>query len=174
MAYRFFLIPIRNCEQAGEELNRFLRGHRVLSVDRRWVDLGTESFWSFCVDYLETVQSSGPVAKPFGESRGKVDYREVLSPEQFAAFVKLRTLRQTISKDEAVPVYVIFTNEQLAAMVRKGAATKADLGKIDGIGEARIQKYGDRFVACLKEHRDGEHEASRPTDGSGLRPRDPS
>ncbi len=66
-----------------------------------------------------------------------MDYREVLSPEQFAAFVKLRTLRQTIAKDDAVPVYVIFTNEQLAAMVQKGAASKADLGRIDGVGEAQ-------------------------------------
>jgi len=82
-------------------------------------------------------------------------------------------LRQTISKDEAVPVYVVFTNEQLAAMVHKRAATKADLGKIDGVGETRIQKYGDRFVACLKEHRDGEHESSRSDDGAGRRPGDP-
>ena len=174
MAYRFFQVSVRDSGLSEEELNRFLRGHRVLSVDRRWVDLGTESFWSFCVDYLETVQSSGPGARPLGESRGKVDYREVLSPEQFAAFVKLRTLRQTIAKDDAVPVYVIFTNEQLAAMVQKGAASKADLGKIDGVGEARIQKYGDRFLACLKEHRDGEHEASRPADGAGPRPGDPA
>jgi superfamily II DNA helicase RecQ len=143
---------VRDNGAAQEELNRFLRGHRVLNVDRRWVDLGTESYWCFCVDYLETGPFSGSPARPPGQSAGKVDYREVLNPEQFAAFVKLRTLRQAISKEEAVPVYVVFTNEQLAAMVQKGAASKADLGRIDGVGEARIQKYGDRFLACLKEH----------------------
>jgi superfamily II DNA helicase RecQ len=167
MAYRFFQVPVRDGGVAGEELNRFLRGHRVLSVDRRWVDLGTESYWSFCVDYLETGAASGPLARASSESRGKVDYRELLPPEQFAAFVKLRTLRQTISKEDAVPVYVIFTNEQLAAMVQKGAASKADLGRIDGIGEARIQKYGDRFLGCLREHGDGKHEAGRTADGAG-------
>ena len=145
MAYRFFHVPARNSGMAEEDLNRFLRGHRVLSVDRRWADLGTESFWSFCVDYLETLQSSALGARPPAESRGKVDYREVLSPEQFAAFVKLRTLRQTISKDDAVPVYVIFTNEQLAAMVQKCVANKADLGRIDGVGEARSRSTGIAF-----------------------------
>jgi superfamily II DNA helicase RecQ len=172
MAYRFFQIPVRDSGAAEEELNRFLRGHRVLSVERRWVDLGLESYWSFCVDYLERPASSSPgsPARAPGEPRGKVDYREVLSPEQFAAFVKLRALRQSISKEEAVPVYVIFTNEQLAAMVQQGAASKADLGRIDGVGEARIQKYGDRFLACMKEHRDGAHEASRTPDGTGARP----
>ena len=34
-----------------------------------------------------------------------MDYREVLSPEQFAAFVKLRTLRQAISKEDGCRVY---------------------------------------------------------------------
>ena len=28
----------------------------MLNVDRRWVDEGLESFWSFCVDYFETGQ----------------------------------------------------------------------------------------------------------------------
>ena len=102
--YRFFLIPVRQSGPAEEELNRFLRSHRVLNVDRRWVDEGSESFWSFCVDYLETGQD-GRAAQGGASERGKVDYREVLSPEQFALFVKLRALRQGIAKDEAVPVY---------------------------------------------------------------------
>jgi hypothetical protein len=43
MAYRFFQVSVRDSGVAAEELNRFLRGHRVVSVDRRWVDLGTDS-----------------------------------------------------------------------------------------------------------------------------------
>ncbi len=58
-----------------------------------------------------------------------MDYREVLSTEQFATYLKRRTLRQAISKEEGMPVYVVFTNEQLASMVRKGPASKADLGR---------------------------------------------
>lgn len=167
MAYRCFLVPVRNGGEAEEELNRFLRGHRVLSVDRRWVDLGTESFWSFCVDYQESAQPGAASGRgPIG-ARGRVDYREVLSPEEFAAFAKLRDLRQSISKEEGVPVYHVFTNEQLAAMVQKGAKTRADLGRIDGIGESRVEKYGERFLTCLKTHRDGHHEAGGTVDGAG-------
>ncbi len=70
MAYRFFQVPVRDSGAAEEELNRFLRGHRVLSVDRRWVDLGTESYWSFCVDYLETASSSGLIGAGCRASRG--------------------------------------------------------------------------------------------------------
>ena len=87
--YRFFVIPVRTSAGAEEELNRFLRSHRVLSVDRRWVDQGSESFWSFCVDYLETGQAGSALNRGPGD-RGKVDYREVLKPDEFALFVKLR------------------------------------------------------------------------------------
>jgi hypothetical protein len=40
-----------------------------------------------------------------------------------------------------VPVYTIFTNEQLAQMVQSRATTKAALEKIAGVGDARIEKY---------------------------------
>jgi len=83
MSYRFFVIPVRDDGTAAAELNGFLGSRRVLTVDRRWVDQGSESFWSFCVDYLES--SGGPVvAGKNGGGRAKVDYREVLSPEDFA------------------------------------------------------------------------------------------
>ena len=82
MPYQFFLIPVRDAGSAASELNAFLRNHRVLAVDRRWVDQGADSYWSFCVDYLELTSGtivSGRVPK----GRGK-DYREILSPEDFA------------------------------------------------------------------------------------------
>lgn len=104
---------------------------------------------------------------PGGGDRHRIDYREVLTPDQFELFAKLRTLRQQIAKEEAVPVYVVFTNEQLAEIVRKGARSKSDLGRIDGVGDARIQKYGERFLSCLKEHLGGTDEASGPVDGAG-------
>ena len=65
------------------------------------------------------------------------------------AFVQLRDLRKSIAQAEAVPVYTVFTNEQLAAMVRARVTTRAGLGKIDGVGEARIEKYGPRVLPVL-------------------------
>ena len=38
MALKFFTVPIQNSGPAEEELNAFLNSHKVLSVDRRWVD----------------------------------------------------------------------------------------------------------------------------------------
>lgn len=64
--------------------------------------------------------------------------------------MRLRDLRQIIAKEESVPVYTIFTNEQLAAMVTSNAHSLNELGKIDGIGEARLAKYGSRFLDSMQ------------------------
>jgi superfamily II DNA helicase RecQ len=150
MAYRVFIVPIHDEGWATAELNGFLRSHRVLAVDRRWVERGSNSFWSFCVDYLESGSSTTFSKNNGGVGRSKVDYREVLSPEDFAVFARLRQIRQDIAQKEAVPVYTVFTNEQLAQMVKGRVTTKTALEKIAGLGDARIEKYGERVLEVLR------------------------
>ncbi len=162
MAIKFFLVPVANLDDAERELNAFLRSHRVLSTERNWVDQGAASYWAVSVDYLE---SSGPVANSSAARdsiRGKVDYRQVLSPEEFAQFATLRDLRKEIATTEAVPVYTVFTNEQLATMVRQRITTKADVEKIAGVGDARVVKYADRFLSVLNSFNEVTNAPSRP------------
>jgi superfamily II DNA helicase RecQ len=149
--FRFFRIAMHDGQGTAEELNAFLRSHRVLQVDRRFVDQGDNSFWAFCIDYQDSKSSGGPAAGPQPAGRGKVDYRALLPPADFAVFARLRDLRKQIATEEAVPVYTIFTNEQLAKMVQTRATSKAALAQIDGVGEARIEKYGPRMLELLSE-----------------------
>ncbi|HEX4609320.1 MAG TPA: HRDC domain-containing protein [Urbifossiella sp.] len=146
MGLRFFTVAIRDPAAGEEALNAFLSAHRVLAVDRRFVDLGENSLWAICVDYLPT--RPGSPTPPFGK-KTRVDYRETLPPHEFAAFAKLRDLRKQLAQAEAVPVYTIFTNDQLADMVRRRAASPADLEAIAGVGDARVGKYGPAFLAAL-------------------------
>jgi superfamily II DNA helicase RecQ len=156
MGFRFFTISIHDSGPVAEELNGFLSQHRILAVDRRFVEQGSSSFWCFCVDYLETPSGTG-----YGGGRSKIDYKEVLQPEQFTVFAKLRDRRKEIAQAEGVPVYTIFTNEQLAQMVQTHAASRAELAKIDGIGEARLEKYGERMLEILNQSRASADEANR-------------
>lgn len=145
MPYEFIQVPANGQGSAKEELNKLLRAGRIASVRKEFVAHGEDSFWAFCVEYLDGPLSAGkPGAGP------KVDYKEVLSPEDFAVFSKLRDLRKAIAEKEAIPAYSIFTNEQLAAMVTGKIDSLAGLGKIPGIGEARVGKYGAAFLAVLK------------------------
>ncbi len=150
MAFKFFTIPVSDAAVAEAELNGFVRQHKVLSVDRRWVEQGPSSFWAFCLDFLDA-PSKEAISAGAGDRRTRVDYKELLKPEEFALFAKLRDLRKEIAQTEAVPIYTIFTNEQLARMVQTKARTKSALEQIAGVGDARIEKYGTRVLEFLEQ-----------------------
>lgn len=144
MKYRFFSVPATTPDEAQEALNQFCAEHRVVSVDKEFVSNAERSFWALCVGYLD-----GQAPLLAGRSKNKVDYREVLNEADFALFVKLRDLRKTMAEQEGVPAYALFTNEQLAAMVQKRVQSKAALAAIEGVGPARVEKYGNAFLELL-------------------------
>ena len=141
-------IPARGCEQSESELNNFLRGHRVLHVDRRWVEVGENSYWALCIDYLDGLNSSSSTW-PSNRRANQVDYKEVLSPEEFTQFSGLRTLRKELAAENAVPVYSVMTNEQLARIVQEEIKDQEGLLKIPGLGEAKVSKYGKQILAFM-------------------------
>lgn len=145
MKYKFFKIPVSAPESAEAQLNAFLSGHQVIQVDKVFVEKGEFSFWAFSVNYREKTQML-PTA-----GRKQVDYKEVLNERDFNVFVKLRELRKQLADQEGVPAYAVFTNEQLAAMVLDRVISKTKLASVKGIGQSRVDKYGERFLALLKE-----------------------
>lgn len=148
MSLKFFTIPIQDLASSEGELNSFMANHRVLSVDRHFVDHGASSFWTVCVDFLDGQPATSSDSR---SRRAKVDYRDLLDPEEFTVFAKLRDLRKEISQEEGVPVYTVFSNEQLAQMVQRRVNSQADLAEIEGVGEARVEKYASRMLEILKQ-----------------------
>jgi len=143
MKFAFFTIPIFHSEVATAELNQFLAGHRIQEVEKQFVDNGSNSFWAFTVTYGE-----GDAVNA-AQQKNRVDYREVLDDDDFAVFARLRDLRKQISDDSGVPVYGIFSNEQLAEMVRQRPTSLTELGQIRKVGKGRLERYGERFLALL-------------------------
>jgi superfamily II DNA helicase RecQ len=157
MKYRFFTIPAHAPEETQETLNSFCAQHRVAAVEKQFVADGHGSFWSICVSYLEQDNKS---AVP---RRSKIDYRELLNEQDFAMFAKLRALRKSLAEQEGIPAYALFTNEQLAAMVRQRITSSSALGAIEGIGKSRIEKYGKAFIAILSEELSGNSSNAKKT-----------
>lgn len=146
MLVKFFACSCRGDDEGTERLNQFLNGHRISSVEKNFVQDGQTSFWAVCVTYIE--QGSTSRAAPV--KRGKIDYREILPEAEFTVFAKLRSVRKLLADRQGVPAYALFTNEQLAAMVQRRVSTQASLREIDGVGEARAEKYGSDFLAILR------------------------
>lgn len=144
MQYKFFNIPARNPAEAEEELNKFLRAHRVVAVHRNFLPDGEASCWCCCVEYLVSGGSTGPAFQH--EARGKVDYRELLSDEEFRRFTVLRECRKALAVEDAVPAYAIFIDEQLAEIAKLHEITPAGLKTINGVGEKKVEKYAERLI----------------------------
>jgi superfamily II DNA helicase RecQ len=71
----------------------------------------------------------------------------VLDEPTFKIFARLRDLRKKLAEEERLPAYAVFTNEQLAEIAKARCATPAELGKLEGIGPARVEKYGEAVIA---------------------------
>ena len=150
MQVKFFQIPSVGCEAVEAEMNTFLRSHRILKVERELVQRETSPCWAVCVEYMDGAVASGSSSR-IGQRGGdkKVDYKELLSEADFSLFLILRDLRKSLAEIEGVPIYAIFTNEQLAKLAQARAQSQADLEKIEGVGKAKIEKYGRRVLDTI-------------------------
>jgi len=64
----------------------------------------------------------------------------------------LRKLRTELAEQQGVPAYVIFHDATLMEMVERQPETLAQLGNLSGIGERKLEAYGEDFLAVINEH----------------------
>ncbi len=143
MQLAHFRIAVHDDGKEQEICNTFLRSKKILKLNHQFVADGANSYWSVLVEYLEST------GKNNNEKRERIDYRKVLSPEDFSVFDRLRKARKKFAERDGVPVYTVFTNEQLAKIVTEKITTPAELKKIDGVGQATAEKYAS-ILAALK------------------------
>jgi superfamily II DNA helicase RecQ len=145
--FKFFSLPIPCEDEVEEELNAFLRSVRIIAAHREMVRQDERHYWAIVVEYV----TGGKKDERRSEfAKRKIDYKEELSSEDFTVFAKLRDWRKETATREAVQLYNIFMNEQLAAMVEKKVTTKAALMEIEGVGSAKVEKYGDAVLEILR------------------------
>lgn len=145
---KFFIIPVSDIEHTELEVNQFLRSVRVVNMQRDFVGQGPNSFWSLAVEYLPAARSAGENNRL---KKSKIDYKQVLSPQDFALFAQLREWRKAEAAEIGVPVYTLFTNEQLAKIAEQKVRTKAELQDIEGVGEAKVKKYGEAVIEVVNK-----------------------
>ncbi|WP_198342045.1 helix-turn-helix domain-containing protein [Polaribacter sp. SA4-10] len=66
--------------------------------------------------------------------------------------IKLRELRDEISKAEKIPHFQIFTQETLYAMCDVLPRTESALLKIIGMGKIRVSKYGEEILEAIETY----------------------
>ena len=75
-----------------------------------------------------------------------------LTSAGFKLFDKLKELRLEIARAEKIPPYIVFNDKTLIDMCAKMPTTKSDMLDVSGVGENKYGKYGERFIAVIKEY----------------------
>ena len=75
--------------------------------------------------------------------------QQTLPDEAKPIFEKLRTWRGATAKEQGVPAYVIFHDATLRQIAIDQPQTLNDLGKISGVGENKLAKYGQQILDTL-------------------------
>ena len=146
MQVKLFTIPLFDNETELNEMNGFLRAQKVLTIDKQFVSVGENAYWSFCITYLQLSKQSTMAQN--AQRQNKIDYKEVLDVATFAVFSTLRTIRKQIAENEAVPAYAVFTDSELAEIAKLENIDMAHLQSIQGIGQKKAEKYGQ--MLCEK------------------------
>lgn len=74
---------------------------------------------------------------------------DILTKAGFELFDVLRKLRLSIAREEGMPPYIIFSDKTLIAMSAKTPHDRATMLSVSGVGEAKYDKYGDRFIEAI-------------------------
>lgn len=62
-------------------------------------------------------------------------------------FERLRLLRYKISQEENIPAYLVFSDATLKDMERQRPMSDDDFMKVSGVGQRKMEVYGDEFIA---------------------------
>ncbi|HZE99942.1 MAG TPA: ATP-dependent DNA helicase RecQ [Planctomycetota bacterium] len=95
----------------------------------------------------------GKRAKKAEESKTVSDEGTPLDADGKQLFEQLRGLRREISDENGVPAFMVFSDKTLRAMARQRPTTKGEMLRVHGIGFAKLESFGDRFMKAIRDFR---------------------
>jgi ATP-dependent DNA helicase RecQ len=96
-----------------------------------------------------TIELTRPMAKP---ERERV--RVSLDDMPGELYDRLRALRRKLADERNVPAYIIFSDATLRQMAAQAPRTEAELARVSGVGEKKLQAFGADFLRAIKGNAD--------------------
>ncbi|MFC8849794.1 MULTISPECIES: DNA helicase RecQ [unclassified Micromonospora] len=72
-----------------------------------------------------------------------------LPAEAEPVFERLRAWRAATAKEQGVPAYVVFHDATLRQIAADPPSTLDELARVNGVGEAKLARYGEQLLAAL-------------------------
>ncbi len=165
MRCKIFSVPIESDSAPDRErkLNEFLSATNVKRVFASVANAPEGPIWSAMFFYeddlpafhtaraAESTQSIPlPASAPEASGpRAPVESETPLNREQVKWIIALKRWRAEQAAQENVPLYMVAQNKWLEEIVRMPARAMDDLMQVRGLGEWRVQKYGERILKIL-------------------------
>ncbi|MFC7504326.1 ATP-dependent DNA helicase UvrD2 [Nocardioides sp. CPCC 206347] len=95
-----------------------------------------------------------PLASAAEKKRGRCSHHPMRYDEALFERLKawrLETARESGEDGKPLPAYVVFTNATLELIAEHKPATMAALASISGVGETKIERYGEAVLAVVSE-----------------------
>lgn len=95
---------------------------------------------------IRTYEDREPERQTRSRSRRSTDS---LTKAGYELFETLRQLRLTIAREEGMPPYIVFSDKTLIDMSVKAPRNRSSMLGVSGVGEAKYEKYGERFIEAI-------------------------
>jgi len=99
--------------------------------------------------FLRIEEVKAPTAKKPGSKSAR---KAQILPEDQELWDELRECRKMLAEESNVPPYVIFHDATLKEMLDTMPTSEAEMLRINGVGESKLEKYGDDFLHILRRH----------------------
>jgi len=103
---------------------------------------------------METLRGDEPIRMPLsapGDEPPKTRVRPKSTVDK-ALLIRLSALRRRIAEEQHVPPFIIFTNATLRDMVIKRPHSRQEMLRVDGVGEGKLERYGDAFLRAIADY----------------------
>lgn len=90
-------------------------------------------------------------AEPERGRKRRGETAAAMSPEDAPLFEALRAKRRELAEAASVPPYVIFHDSVLREMAARRPQDRATLATISGVGERKLDAYGDAFLQVIRD-----------------------
>ena len=89
--------------------------------------------------------------KPSANSPRRANLSQAIANEDQSLWNALRSCRKRLAEEQGVPPYVIFHDATLREMLEFRPLTPEQLRGITGVGESKLKRFGDEFLAVIRE-----------------------
>jgi ATP-dependent DNA helicase RecQ len=148
---KIFTIKFENSVESFNDsiLSNFLSDKAVVRWESHFFTNKNECYWTVLVEYTSLSAPSAPLSIKKEKKRNE-EYKKILTENDWPLFKQLREWRNEKGKTQGIPPYIIFTNIQLARISVTRPCSLNAIQEIQGVGNAKKQKYGNEIIHIIK------------------------